>query len=228
MLSEIAGRHEKARRFLTEKDFTAFVVSSAENIQYLTGIQEPSIHTCGVAIISRETPCKLAVMWLDENVAKNQTGIEVRTYTPYNQIDIVADILNELGAINGRIGMDSRAITVLENSLRKKQRNIELVNANNVIEELRWIKSNREIDLIQKACEIADKGMKTAAEVLKPGISELEAAALIEKEMISAGSDELKHRTVVASGPRICLTHPFATHKKIAKGACYNRFRCSL
>ncbi len=201
------------------KGFDVLVTAAPENIQYLTGVSEPSIHTCGVAIIPLNAEPTLAVMWLDEDAASKQASeVTVKTYTPYNEGEIVAKILEQAGAGKGKAGMDGGALRVLENSLRKALPNLSMTNAGNAIDEIRWIKSDEEIRLIQKACTIADKGMKTAIDALKPGITELEVSAIAESEMISLGSDELKHRTIIASGPRTGLIHPFATQKKIAKG----------
>ena len=218
MMSEILNRYERAQKLLTEKGFEALITASAENIQYFTGVLEPSIHTCGVAVVPKKAPCTLAVMWLDEEVAKEQAKVNVRKYTPYDEGEVIANILEKSGIAKGKIGLDGRAIVVLENALRKNLPNLSLVNAGNAIEELRWVKSDEEISLIQKACRIADKGMAAAIEALKPGTTELEVAALAENEMISLGSDEMKHRSIVASGSRTRLIHPFATHKKIVKG----------
>ncbi len=204
---------------MRQKQFDALVTAAAENIQYLTGVTEPSIHTCGVTIVPLNAEPTLAVMWLDEDAAKEQAaGISVKTYTPYNEGEVIAKIIEQAGAGKGEVGMDSRAISVLENSLRRILPSLSFSNAGNAIDELRWVKSDEEIRLIQRACEIADKGMKAAIEALKPGMTELQISALAESEMISLGSDELKHRTIVASGPRANLIHPFATQKKIAKG----------
>ena len=83
---------------------------------------------------------------------------------------------------------------------------------------MRLVKSEEEIRLIQKACEISDQGMKVALESVKPGITELQIAAQAEHEMMMHGSSPVKHSTIVGSGSRATLVHPLATEKKIEKG----------
>ena len=46
--------------------------------------------------------------------------------------------------------------------------------------ELRSIKSQLEVDLIQKACNITEKGLRKILPIIKPGIMEYE----IEAELI--------------------------------------------
>ncbi len=81
--------------------------------------------------------------------------------------------------------------------------------ANNLIRELRKVKDQKEIHLIREACKIADIGMQTAAETIRPGIKEKEVAAEVEYAMRKAGSDGTAFDTIVASG--LCCAYPHGT-----------------
>lgn len=218
-MNEIPKRHEKARKLMEAKGLNVLILGANDNLQYLMGVTEPSIHTCGIAIIPQQGQPVLAVMWLDKEAVKDHIEeIDVQTYTPDDEGAVIARIVEQMGITKGTIGMDDRALGVLESSLKKSLPQMNLVNASNAVDELKWIKSEEEIHMIQKACEIADQGMRIAIESLKPGMTELQVATLLENRMMSLGSDQLKHRTIVASGPRTGLIHPMATHKKILKG----------
>lgn len=217
--SEIKQRQARAREMMKLKDFDALVLATGENIQYLTGVTEPTVHACGVAIIPQHDSSVLAVMWLDKEIAEQQAEeVNVQTYTPYNFGAVVAKMLNPSGTAKATIGMDSRALTVLEGSLNKSLSDPILVKASSTIEELRWMKSAEEIRMIKQAYKIADQGMQTAIDAVKPGMTELQVASIAEHQMMMLGSDRMKHRTIVGSGWRAGLIHPFATQKKIADG----------
>ena len=81
--------------------------------------------------------------------------------------------------------------------------------ANQLIRDLRKVKDPQEISLIREACRIADIGMKTAQEVVRPGIKEKEVAAEAEYAMRKAGSDGVGFDTIVASGH--CCAYPHGT-----------------
>lgn len=81
--------------------------------------------------------------------------------------------------------------------------------ASQLIRDLRKIKDPQEISLIREACRIADIGMKTAQEVIRPGIKEKEVAAEAEYAMRKAGSDGVAFDTIVASG--YCCAYPHGT-----------------
>ena len=203
---------------MNSNDFDALVMSTTENIQYFTGVVEPSLHACGVAILPQRGQPALAMMWLDKEVLKEEIkDITVTAYYPHTQGKVVSETLGRLGATE-RIGMDSRALTVLANSFKHSLPNVQLINASHEIDELRAVKSEEEIQFIRKACEIADQGMRVALESLKPGMTELQVAAMAEQEMMMLGSDRMKHHPIVASGHRAGLVHPFASQKKIEKG----------
>lgn len=219
MNSAIIQRQEKAQNLMRDRGYEALVLSVAENIQYLTGVTEPSVHACGVVIVTQQSQPLLAVMWLDAEFAQKQAkDIDIKTYTPHTQGTIIIKTLKHLGVTKGKIGMDDASLEVLGNSLRRSLSNIELINATEEAEGLRSVKPEEEISFIQKACAIADEGMKIALESLKPGMTELQVASLAEHHMITLGSDRLKHPTIVGSGPRARLPHAWATQKQIENG----------
>lgn len=90
--------------------------------------------------------------------------------------------------------------------------------ASQLIRDLRKVKDPQEISLIREACRIADIGMKTVQEVIRPGIKEKEVAAEAEYAMRKAGSDGVAFDTIVASGH--CCAYPHGTflEKNIVEG----------
>lgn len=112
----------------------------------------------------------------------------------------------------------------------------KLQSANNLIRDLRKIKDEKEIELIRKACKLADIGINTAAETIRPGVKEKEVAAEIEYAMRMAGSDGVAFETIVASG--YCCAYPHGTFlEKIIQegdfvvvdlGAIYKNYRSDI
>lgn len=217
---EITERHNKARSFIRRNGYSGLVMATAQNIQYFTDVNEPSCLVCGVVIITERSPAMLTVLWLDQEVARLQAKeVTVDAYTPDTQGKVIIEILESLGGTEGPVAMDLRASTVLGGAFRRTLPNTKIVNATFAIEEqMRSVKSEAEIKLIQKSCEIATAGMQAAIEAVKPGVSELEVAGIARHKMISLGSDEMKHTSSVASGYRVRLPHAFATQKRIEAG----------
>ena len=68
---------------MVSKGFGALILARAENVQYLTGVTEPSVHTCGAVVVPQDGQPVLCVLWLDKRAAEEQAmGSRVQVYTP--------------------------------------------------------------------------------------------------------------------------------------------------
>jgi Xaa-Pro aminopeptidase len=75
-------------------------------------------------------------------------------------------------------------------------------NISSSMSELRMIKDDMEIEKIKTAFQIAENGLRAAIEFIRPGISEIEVAAEVERTLRKAGATRTGYPTVIASGPR--------------------------
>jgi Xaa-Pro dipeptidase len=94
----------------------------------------------------------------------------------------------------------------------------KLEPANNLIRELRKVKDQQEIQLIRKACDLANIGMQAASETIRPDVKEKQVAAEIEYAMRKAGSDGTAFETIVASGVYSAFPHGGCCEKTIHEG----------
>jgi len=86
------------------------------------------------------------------------------------------------------------------------------------VDRLRWVKDTAEIAAIARAVEIADAAFLHILGVLRPGLSEDDAALELEMFMRRAGAERLAFETVLASGPRSALPHGRATDRTMREG----------
>jgi Xaa-Pro dipeptidase len=93
-----------------------------------------------------------------------------------------------------------------------------LVVAGDVVRSLRAVKSFDEVELICKACRIADVGISTAYEVVRPGVSEQYVVAEVEYAMRKQGSGGVAFDTIVASGVNSAFPHGSCRKKVIMDG----------
>ena len=109
--------------------------------------------------------------------------------------DFVTDVLNTLqslplkNATLGVVNMGSLPLSWYQ-ALREKLPSINLIDAGPVIEQMRCIKADEEIEMLQRSAQLADKGFDNVIEGLKPGMTEFEALALLEKPMREEGGDD--------------------------------------
>lgn len=121
----------------------------------------------------------------------------------------------------GIVGMDIMPATFYE-SLRNDSPEVRFGEATAISEEIRRIKSKKEIELLEEATHIAEIGLKTAVNIIRPGLTELQVAAAARKAMIEA------HEYYCAPFPYFYIQSglesvvpqraPFATEKVIEEG----------
>lgn len=87
----------------------------------------------------------------------------------------------------------------------------------NEIAKLREIKTDWELNQLQAACDITDQAFEWILGQLRPGTTELEAAALLEYKMRLLGSEE-SNKTIVAAGPGGASPHHWPTNYAIEPG----------
>ena len=76
-----------------------------------------------------------------------------------------------------------------------------------LLSKLRMVKNNIEIKLIQKACNITEKGFRRILNYTKPGVWEYELEAEFIHEFIKNNSKGFAYQPIIASGINACTLH---------------------
>jgi Xaa-Pro aminopeptidase len=85
-------------------------------------------------------------------------------------------------------------------------------------DQLRVVKSPKEIELIKKACEITTKSLSAALSKAKPGIIERDIEAEFILQNAKQGASRVAYPTVVASGSNALCLHYLDNNKQICDG----------
>lgn len=113
--------------------------------------------------------------------------------------EIVADVV---GGNVQRVGLAAKVhmSATLYEAIQAALPNVEFVEADKPLEEIRGIKTEAEIEVIRYAYKIADLGMQAAIDAIRPGVTEREVAAEAEYAMRKAGCEGYGIDPMVASG----------------------------
>ena len=76
-----------------------------------------------------------------------------------------------------------------------------------IMQKIRSVKSTREIELIQHACDITEKGFRRALSFIKPGVWEYEIEAELIHEFTRNRSQGFAYSPIIASGKNACVLH---------------------
>ncbi len=210
--AELAARRENVLRRLDQEKLDAVIVSGLANIRYLTGFTGSS----AMLVLAPEA----AILLTDgryRTQASQETACRVR---------VVRGAL--AGAAAGllkrrrwrRVGFEPGRLSYSAYEMLRAgaPERVRLAGCVHWIEELRAVKSPREIALIRRSVAITDQVFACVAPGIRPGIREIELAAEIDYQMRKLGAERPAFDTIVAGGERAALPHAAATPNRLRAG----------
>lgn len=204
-------RVERLRQAMKEEGLAAFLVTSPYNLRYFTNFTG----TTGLAVITLEKAYFVTDFRYTEQAAAQAEGFEI--------VKNVGPIFEEVANITEKdqintLAFEENFVSFAEYAVLEEIISAELVPVAGMMEELREVKDADEIALIEKACEIADKGYSHILEYIKPGMTEIQVANELDFYMRSLGATSVSFDTIVASGLRSAMPHGVASEKVIEQG----------
>ncbi len=134
-------------------------------------------------------------------------------------LDHVEDFINDSKSGNGTIGIvGDFNVAEIEAFLSGRFPKATFKNASQLLRNMRAIKSLAEVDLMRKACHLADVGLKAAMDAVRPGVSEFDLSAEANYAMFKHGSEHPSFAIAVAAGPRSGFKHMAPTGYKVKEG----------
>ncbi|WP_297335356.1 aminopeptidase P family protein [Algoriphagus sp.] len=87
-----------------------------------------------------------------------------------------------------------------------------------IMHELRGVKEQEEIDQLQIACDITEKGFRRILKFVKPGVTEYEIEAEYLHEFVRNRSKGFAYEPIIASGSAACVLHYIENKKACQDG----------
>ncbi|KNY26700.1 M24 family metallopeptidase [Pseudobacteroides cellulosolvens] len=210
--SIIENRLKRLREKLKLKDIDAVLINKRENYFYLSGFTGSSAYL----LISQEDAYLVTDFRYVEQSRNQASKYEVIECNG-NSIDALNEIIKKIGI--KKLGFEENYLTYKIFSEYKSSLLVsELLPFGRVIDELRFVKDEVELEVIRKAVKIGDEAFAHIIKVIKPGIKEIEIAAEIEYHMKKLGASGPSFDTIVASGKRAAMPHGVASEKVIEMG----------
>ncbi len=117
---------------------------------------------------------------------------------------------------------DQRILILLKKALRKLGRTGRpfwpILDPDTVLGEMRVVKSDSELERLQRACDITAEAHQNAMRITKPGMMEFQVEAAFFHAVRGNGAKRLGYDSIVASGPNACVLHYRENDRRMAKG----------
>lgn len=202
------------REALGKADLDALLISSLPNIRYLTGFSGSN-----ALLLVSSTECLLLTDFRYATQVVDEVGDAATVRI--EQSSLWAGLWQMLPAHPSiaRVGFESMHLLhrdfqrLLEQGSRWQWRpTLDIVDA------LRESKDAGEIALIEEAVRIAEAALHATLADLRPGLTEVSVAGMLERALREYGSEGFPFATIVASGARAALPHARADVRELQRG----------
>ena len=201
-------RIQNLRNKMGGLNLQGMIISNPINIKYLTGIEAE-----GVLLITRKENVYITDSRYIEYVSN--------TVTPFDEIvvddfkNISKDDYENFFMFCENVGFEENYVTY---AMYKKYMHIYKINnfieAESIINRLRAIKDNDEIDCIKEACRITDECFSFLQGFIKPGMTEKQIARKIQNYFME-NAEGVSFEPIVASGENSSKPHAIPTDRVI-------------
>ncbi|MFD0695016.1 M24 family metallopeptidase [Paenibacillus sp. GCM10027628] len=200
-------RIERLRKVMQQQDLPALLITNAYNRTYVSGFTGSS----GYILITMDRALLLTDFRYMTQAPQQAKHFEIVEHKP-KMIESVKDLLGQQGIT--KLGFEQANLTYAD-YLRYQDglSGIEFVPTSRLVEQIRIIKDDGELQIMQEAADLADATFSHILSFLKPGAVEKEIALEIEMFIRKNGGTSTSFETIVASGERSALPHGKASDR---------------
>jgi Xaa-Pro dipeptidase len=239
--SEYAARVAAVRAAMQERELDALLVTSPENIFYLTGLSHQGHFAFTALVLRVEGDCLLVARAMERHTLAAQ--VSDCDHVPFGDdedpADAVARAVHASGLGSSRIGVEkdkmSFPIRVWEGVMDRTPQ-VRWEDGSGIVDDVRVIKSPAEIDYIRQAAAISDRAMQSGIGVAGVGVNEREVAAEVYRSMVASGGEYPGNVPLIRTGDRLLQEHTTWQDRTLQAGealfmelsGCVHRYHAPL
>ena len=199
-----------------ERQIEAFLISSAVDIQYLTGLELSHEEREGFLLATPKEP----VLFIDSRKEDDRPAWLGQKIT----LDFTHPIAVALNAAVIDLGLESVTVDESDLSLAEFNKLTQGLNGTKLrqglspVSALRLIKDEVELGAVKKAVALADAAFEAILSTIKLGQTEREIVWRLERIMRDQGADRLSFPAIVAVGAGSAVPHYEPGNIKVTRG----------
>jgi len=218
----LSRRHSAVRDALHALGLDSLVVTAPANITYLTNFTGSS----AIVIVEADRIAFLTDFRYRTTIEETRGTAHECPALELVVVEGAYDAALARALASGaprRVGFDAASLTVarhnwLRASLTAQASAVELVATERVVERLRVVKDDYEIETLREAARRLSRVAASVADAVRRGTTEREVALAIDVRLRQAGFSRSAFDTIVASGPNSALPHARPTERTITEG----------
>jgi Xaa-Pro aminopeptidase len=214
---DVTARADRLRQRFDDAGCEALLVTKMVNVRYLTGFTGSAalvlVLPDGLSLVTDgrygdQAAEQMAAAGVDATVEVGRTTAEQRS------------LLQSRAAGIHRLALEAESVTWAQHGRLAAEwfPGAELVPTEGLVEGLRQVKDDGEIDRVAEAARIADAALAVARPLVADGVSERDLAITLDFEMRRGGAEGPSFDTIVASGPNGAKPHHRPGDRHIAPG----------
>ena len=179
------------------------------NFFYLAGLTT-GLHEGSIAIAEREGTLTILTSVLEEETAQQAKDAEILTYKNREELNThLSKHIND----TDHIGLNYYSLSLHDyRQLIEHNKNTDFSDVSEALHATRSIKEPEEIEIIKKACHIADQTLQELPNIIKTPLKEYELAAEINYLLQKNGADQPAFETISSFAAN--SSQPHYTHKE--------------
>lgn len=201
----------KLRNKMAELKVDAVLVLDELNQHYLSEFA----FTDGILFITKENAYLITDFRYYE-MALGKANKAFKVLTPDNRKDFLKKVISDEGIKT--VGFEGESVSYQTYRSYCDNYPCEFVNIGDTIEVIRQIKSQDEIEKMQKAQDITDAALANLLKIITPDMTELDVAVELEYAMRRGGADSFAFETIAVSGDASALPHGTPRNVKLKRG----------
>jgi len=198
---------DKLVTILQKKNMDAMLVAPSEEMEFIMGHNTHICERFQALVIKNDGTYFYVCNLLTVEEVQAVLGPDIKVYGWFDGdkfTDTVKKAFKENGLIGKTIGVNSteRAFLILQ---IMEAIDVKFVNGKPLLEEMRMIKDEEELENLRIAARITDESYVELLKFIKPGIKEVDIANKMNEIFKAKGADE--GFTMVCSGPNSSYPH---------------------
>lgn len=198
----------------------ALMVQTRANVFYLSDFDTDPHERLVTVLIFKDHDPLLICPNMEVNQVKDvfQEGTIIGYSDTDNPWDKLENYLKNQGITIEQLAVESTLSWDRMKAWQQIYKNVDFVEADTYLNDLRVIKDEKEIEIMREAAQLADHGVKTGMNALREGVTEMEVLATIEYSLKKMGIREMSFSTMVLFGEKAGDPHGNPGERKLKKG----------